>query len=223
MRQSFRLSLFLISLLSACTAQTNSINISPSSSNASIILERDIAQNALAQESGVYKALLETAADNAILFIPEPTDAKKWLGAQKPLTNTKWQPHAVYASCDGKTGVVTGNIQWGEANGYYTTIWQYFESASGQGAWRWIVSHGDKVEFPKKAPKTILSRTASCEGKAPVALQAPNIGVQMKQGLAYDQSLSWRWQYRGDKSHQLVVKIWDGKKNITVLTNEIEG
>jgi len=182
----------------------------PFAKNPSVILALDIAQSRAAQETDAYSALLETAADRAITFIPEPVGAKGWLKAQSPLKNTVWQPHKVYMSCDGKTGVTTGAIKWGDVDGYYTTVWQYFQKSNGKGEWRWLLSHGDMVAVAREAPEFLQTKTASCKGRGTAQVSAPPEGVQMKQGFSRDQSLSWTWQYRADKSRSLTVNVWNG-------------
>ena len=200
-------------LLSSCAQQAGPRGKRPVpfAKNPSIILALDIAQSREALEkNNAYAALLETAADNAITFVPQPVEAKAWLKAQSPLTNTSWQPHSVTMSCDGKTGVTTGAIKWGNVDGYYTTVWQYFQKSNGGGEWRWLLSHGDMLKEPRQAPDFLKTKTASCKGKATAQVTAPAEGVKMKQGFSRDQSLSWTWQYRPDGARILSVNYWDG-------------
>ena len=213
-------------LLSACASQPRGTGVNGPIrfvKNPSVVLALDIAQNREAQEKDAYTALRDTASEDALLFVPEPVMAKPWLKAQPPLKNTKWQPHEVILSCDGKTGVTTGAIQWGNVQGYYTTVWQFFERRDGKGGgeWRWVLSHGAMLEKPRIAPEFLATRSASCKGRAPASLTAPAEGVQMKQGFSIDQSLSYGWQYRPDRSRVLTVNIWDGEKTVPVLTNEV--
>ena len=189
--------------------------------NPSVILALDIAQNRLAQEKDAYAALQETAAENALTFVPEPVVAKPWLKAQAPLKNTSWKPHRVFMSCDGKTGITTGAIKWGDVDGYYTTVWQFFQKPDGTGDWRWLLSHGDRVEMRLKAPEFLQTKTASCKGQANAPINAPDEGVQMKTIFSRDQSLNWEWQYRPDKSRTLVVRLWDGSDFDDVLTDKV--
>jgi hypothetical protein len=189
--------------------------------NPTVILALDIAQNRLAQDKDAYAALGETAAKNAVIFVPEPVEAKPWLKAQSPLKNTSWQPHRVFMSCDGKTGVTTGAIKWGNVDGYYTTVWQFFQKPDGTGDWRWVLSHGDSIEVKREAPEFLQPKTASCKGAAPAILSAPGVGEQMKQNLSRDQSLSVSWLYRPDKSRMIEVKLWNGSAMETVLRDEV--
>ncbi len=189
--------------------------------NPSVILALDIAQNRLAQEKGAYTALQETAAENAVTFVPEPVEAKPWLKTQAPLKNTSWQPHGVFMSCDGKTGVTTGAIKWGDVDGYYTTVWQFFEKPDGTGDWRWLVSHGDGVETRRKAPEFLQTKTASCKGRAGAPLNAPPEGATMKMGLSRDQTLNFTWIVNKDKSRTLEVGLWNGDDFESVLIDRV--
>jgi hypothetical protein len=189
--------------------------------NPSVILALDIAQNRLAQEKDAFAALRETAAENALIFVPEPVDAKPWLKTQAPLKNTSWQPHKVFMSCDGKTGVTTGAIKWGDVDGYYTTVWQFFQKPDGTGDWRWLFSHGDKIETRREAPEFLQTKIASCKGRANAPINAPDKGVQMKTMFSRDQSLNWEWQLRPDKSRTVTVRLWNGVDFDDVLTDKV--
>lgn len=198
-------------LLSACAQNSGQRNrVAPFFKSPSNILALDIAQNRKAQDEGAYIALLETAADNAITFVPNPVDAKIWLEKQPPIQDTAWQPHQVIMSCDGKTGVTTGAIKWGDVDGYYTTVWQYTQTSKKGEEWRWLLSHGDKIKSPRNAPEFLRTQSASCKGKPGAPIIAPQEDVQMKQGFSRDQSLSWSWQYHPNGGRSLSVNFWDG-------------
>ena len=223
MRKAF-VATSLALLLASCASQSGprARGPVPFAQNPSVILALDIAQNRLAQEKDAYAALAETAAENAITFVPEPVEAKPWLKAQPPLKNTSWQPHRVFMSCDGKTGVTTGAIKWGDVDGYYTTVWQFFQKADGTGDWRWIVSHGDAVDTRREAPEFLQTKSASCKGSPNIPLTAPDVGEQLKKGLSRDQSLSWTWRYRPDKSRTLQVETWNGDAWESAFTDEVK-
>lgn len=215
---------FLALMLAGCAQQPGPRLRGPVqfAQNPSEILALDIAQNRLAQEKDAFAALEETAAEKALTFVPEPVDAKPWLKAQAPLKNTSWQPHRVFMSCDGKTGVTTGAIKWGDVDGYYTTVWQFFQKPDGTGDWRWLLSHGDRVETRRDAPEFLQTTTASCKGSPNIALSAPDVGEQMRKGLSRDQSLSWTWRYRPDKSRTLVVEIWNGEAWESAFVDDVK-
>jgi hypothetical protein len=214
---------FLAYMLSGCAQQSGPRLRGPIqfAQNPSVILALDIAQNRLAQEKDAYAALLATAAENAVTFVPEPIEARPWLKTQAPLKNTRWKPHRVFMSCDGKTGVTTGEIKWGDVDGYYTTVWQFFQKADGTGDWRWLLSHGDRVEMRREAPEFLQTTTASCKGGAGAPLNAPPEGATMKMGLSRDQSLNYTWIVQKDKSRTLEVGLWNGSDFDMVLLDKV--
>lgn len=206
----------LLSVLAGCASGRGGDRPVSFAKNPTVILAQDIAQSRAAQEDGPSKALSETAADAAVTFVPELVlDAKAWF---KPRPKTagarKWQPHSVVMSCDGKTGVTTGAWQQTDREngmqGYYTTVWNYSGKPGKTGKWRWLLHHIDRLDAPRAEPEFLQTKTASCKGEASVNVTAPPEGVQMKQGFSRDQTLSWVWQYRPDKSRYLSVSIWNG-------------
>ncbi|HEV7233740.1 MAG TPA: hypothetical protein VGN36_05800, partial [Sphingorhabdus sp.] len=81
----------------------------PRIANPSAVIAAEIAFNRLAQEKGQWTAFRETAAKEALMFLPQPTLVQDWLkGRADPPVSVKWQPHKAFMSCDGKTGVTTG-------------------------------------------------------------------------------------------------------------------
>ena len=67
-----------------------------------------------AQEKGQWTAFREYAADDALMFVPQPVAAKDWLKKQaNPAQAVTWQPYAVWSSCDGSlavTGMETDDV-----------------------------------------------------------------------------------------------------------------
>lgn len=181
------------------------------------VVTADIAQNRLAAEEGVIKALRKTAAKGAIVFAPGPIDADTWLRAQEPFAPTRWSPHAVFLSCDGKTGVSTGAIRWGDTDGYYTTIWRYFAKNRESGDWRWVLSHGDRVDTPRAEPDIVRSRVASCDG-APT-----RAGTISPTEFSTDGTLRYVWSYDPAQGRRLAVALWNGSAYETVLEDVVVG
>lgn len=186
------------------------------------VLGEDIAMNREAQAGSAYAALTARASPKAVTFTPQPTGALRWLVAQgEQAMPIAWQPHSAFMSCDGRTGVTTGAISWGDQAGYYTTVWQYF-GRDGAGEWRWVMSHGDRLDAPRPAPQARNLQTASCEGQPTVALSAPAQGVKMRRGLSRDQSLSYQYAVRPDGSRVVSVGLWDGARHQNVLRDVVE-
>ena len=190
--------------------------------NPSAVIAAEIAFNRLAQEKGQWTAFRETAAKDAIMFVPQPVEAQNWLkGRADPAQSVKWQPHKAFMSCDGKTGVTTGAWQKASASGYFTTVWQYFERGPGRGEWKWVLDHADTLSTPRAPTEMIETKVASCKGKAPAALNAPSVGAQMKMGFSRDQSLNWTWVVQPNGARTLNVQLWNGEATEVVILDRV--
>jgi hypothetical protein len=191
--------------------------------NPSAVIAAEIAFNRIAQEKGQWTAFAETAAKDAVMFVPQPVNAQGWLkGRANPPKSVTWQPHKAYMSCDGKTGVTTGAWQGPDgAVGYFTTVWQYIEKSPGNGEWKWVFDHGDMLPTARVPAEMIATKTASCKGKAPAAIVAPSEGATMKMGLSRDQSLNYTWLVQGDGARTLEVRLWNGTNNDMVIFDKV--
>ena len=77
--------------------------------NPSEIVATEIAFARAAQAKGQWTAFRDYAADNAVMFVPQPVAAKDWLkGRANPPRAVAWQPHSVWMSCDGSMAVSKG-------------------------------------------------------------------------------------------------------------------
>ncbi len=196
------------------------------SANPSALVSADINMARMAQEKGLWTAMREYVARDAVIFTPAPVKADEWMKTQvNPAAAIKWQPHKVFISCDGKTGVTTGAWQAPDKSfGYYTTAWGFADKqggAPGEGKWQWMLDHNDILSKPRVVPEIISTRTASCKGSAPAEISAPPENVVMKQGLSRDQSLSYTWIYRPDKSRSITVSLWNGTAMEDVLLDAV--
>jgi hypothetical protein len=223
MRHTFLVLLVSAPLLVSCAGNQRPPLPIKLSANPSALVAQEIAFARLAQEKGQWTAFREFAGAGAVMFVPEPVKAPEWLKAQNdPPAAVKWQVHNVYMSCDGKTGATMGAWQSPDGkHGKFTTVWQRLENKRGEGKWLFSFDDGVPTDAPLKAPEFIGSQTASCKGRAPAALIAPPEGVVMKQSFAFDQSLSWTFQYRPDKSRDVKVALWDGEKMNDVIAYSV--
>ncbi len=216
---------FLALTVSACASGSDQGPALTLSANPSALVAADIAMARAAKENGLWAALRDNAARGAVMFMPGPVIAADWLKAQSAAPTVKWQPHKVFMSCDGKTGVTTGAFQASDnSQGYYTTVWGFAEkpgSNNNEGKWQWLLDHNDVLPAPRKAPDIIATRTASCKGSAPTEISAPPENVIMKQGLSRDQSLSFTWISRPDKSRTISVNVWNGTSMEEVLRDDV--
>lgn len=191
----------------------------PLAANPSAFIAAEIGFSRLAQEKGQWTAFRETAAPEAVMFVPQRVNARDWLKSQKdPAEAVKWQPHAVYTSCDGNVGVTTGAWQKGPANGYFTTVWLRDPK---KGKLTWTLDHGDALATPREAPEFIASKQAVCGSRPAVPIEAGGEGDDMAVGLSPDQTLSWTSTVRADKSRRLTVRLWDGKAMTTVIDDQV--
>jgi hypothetical protein len=212
--------------LSACAASPSRefYEFQPKIANPSAIIAADIGFNQLAQQKGQWTAFRETAAKDAVLFVPQPTPALEWLkGRVDPTAPAKWQPHKAVMSCDGKTGVTTG--AWAGPDGtvgYFTTVWQYVEkNARGDGAWKWVLHHHDTLTAPRVPREMIETKVASCKGRASATLATPSDGTIVKTGYAGDQSLRYDYFVQPNGARTVEVKLWNGAATETGIMDEV--
>ena len=191
----------------------------PLAANPSAFIAAEIGFSRLAQEKGQWTAFRETVAPEGVLFVPQRVKARDWLKSQKdPAEAMKWQPHAVYTSCDGNVGVTTGAWQKGPENGYFTTVWLRDPK---KGKLAWTLDHGDTLAVPREAPDFIASKQAVCGSRPAVPIEAGSEGEDMVVGLSPDQTLSWTSTVRADKSRRVTIRLWDGKEMATVVDDRV--
>lgn len=191
----------------------------PLAANPSAFIAAEIAFSRLAQEKGQWTAFRETSAPEAVMFVPQRVKARDWLKSQKdPAEAVKWQPHAVYISCDGNVGVTTGAWQKGATNGYFTTVWLRDPK---KGKLAWTLDHGDTLASPREAPEFIGSKQAMCGSRPAVPIEAGGEGDDMAVGLSPDQTLSWTSTVSVDKSRRVTIRLWDGKAMATVIDDQV--
>ncbi|MHA4839325.1 hypothetical protein [Sphingopyxis sp. MSC1_008] len=208
-----------LSLLTGCASDPDDIRNRPLAANPSAFIAAEIGFARLAQEKGQWTAFRETAAPEAVMFVPQRVQARDWLKSQKdPAEAVKWQPHAVYVSCDGNAGATTGAWQKGPANGYFTTVWLRDPK---KGKLTWILDHGDALATPREAPEFIASKQAVCGSRPAVPIEAGGEGEDRAVGLSPDQTLSWTSTVRADKARRVTIRLWDGKEMATVIDDQV--
>ena len=205
-------------MLAGCGGSSDDFRTRPLAANPSAFIAAEIRFAQLAQAEGQWTAFRETAHPDAIMFVPERVKAQDWLKSQKdPAEAVKWQPHAVYVSCDGNAGATTGAWQKGPANGFFTTVW----TRDKKGRLSWVLDHGDALTTPREAPEFIASKLAVCGSRPAVPIEAGGEGEDMAVGLSADQTLSWTSTVRADKSRRVTIRLWDGKDMATVIDDRV--
>lgn len=221
----FVLAIGLSATLFACASGPSDgrkFHYEPKIANPSAVIQEEIAFNQSAQREGQWTAFRKFMAKDATMFVPQPTDAQTWLkGRADPAKAVVWQPHKAFMSCDGKTGVTTGAWQKDGVNGYFTTVWQFFEKRPGEGEWKVVLDYGDELAKPREPGEWIETKVASCKGKAPAAIIAPAEGATMKSGYSRDQSLNWTWVAQPDGERTVTISLWNGTTSDTVVADSV--
>jgi len=209
----------VLTTLAGCAPQGPDARKRPLAANPSGFIAAEIAFARLAQEKGQWTAFRETAAPDAVMFVPQRVNARDWLKTQKdPAEAVRWQPHKVFVSCDGNSGVTTGAWQKGPAQGFFTTVWSRDPM---KGDMRWLLDSGDALATPRAAPDFIESKQATCTGKPGATVTAAAEGDDMMVGMSRDQTLNWTSVVRPDGSRSITVRLWDGHDMTTVIDDRI--
>ena len=176
-----------------------------------------------AQKLGQWAAFRKHAADDAIMFVPQPGKAQDWLKDKPdPPVAVFWWPGRSYVSCDGGTAVNTGPWirQWGKSVGYFTTVWK----RQPDGSWKWLLDHGDALQTARAEGGDIKPRNASCA--KPVKPPTPKVGLtrggSSGGGQSSDGTLVWRWFVRADGSRTFEALIWSGKGWEIVISDSVK-
>ncbi len=195
----------------------------------SSVIAAEIAFNRLAQQKGQWTAFRETAADDAVMFVPQRVIAREWLKKQAdPPASVQWSPSIVYVSCNGGLAASTGNWKRPDGSvGYFTTIWR----RDRKGAWKWIMDHGDRLAAPREAPDYLTGKVATCKRRGPG--EGPGAGVEAPpprhpekgRGDAppppQDESLIWSADVATDGSRHVTVRMWTGTGYETVIDDRV--
>ena len=192
----------------------------------SSVFAAELAFNRLAQQKGQWTAFRETAADDAVMFVPQHVLAKQWLkGRADPPASVSWTPSSITVSCDGNLAASTGNWKQPDGSvGYFTTIWR----RDKKGEWKWIMDHGDTLAVAREAPEFLTGKVAACkrsrgvEDSRPVG--PPPGGKPGKGGMPSmpdDDSLTWSADVATDGSRRVTVRMWNGADYETVIDNKV--
>lgn len=210
-----------IATLAACApTQPRHLRDLPRTANPSAVLATEIAFARAAQERGQWTAFRQYATRDAVMFMPDVVNAQDWLRRQAdPPQSVRWQPHAVWSSCDGSLAVTRGASQWPSgAEGYFATVWQ----RQRNGDYRWVMDYGDLLAAPLPAPEMLGATVADCSrpGAAPApAGEAGNV----REGASEDGTLRWRAVVRPDLSLSVAVQYWDGTAWREAFSDRVAG
>ena len=135
---------------------------------ASIVTAVD-AERAFIRDShsiGQWTAFRKWAADDAVMFVPQPAWAQEFLKDRKdPLRSIDWAPADSWVSCDGELAINRG--PWtgasGDRHGYFSTVW-----SRRHGQWRWVYDGGSDLTVPITAPAKPRVTRASCSNRSKI-------------------------------------------------------
>lgn len=183
--------------------------------NPSAVIAADLSLSRIAREKGQRRALRDTAGPGAVVFAPRPFDAAAWLKRRDDsLAPTRWQPRAVWISCDGGHAVSRGLWTRGGESGDYVAVWE----RQKKGEWKWLVHDEGPPADLGEAPEMIAAQVAECYG---LQRRRPTDEVMVRDAadaLSDDRSLAWSVRLAPDCARTLTVAVWDGKALIPVLT-----
>ncbi len=188
--------------------------------NPSALVAAEIAFNRMAQEKGQWTAFGKFAAEDAVMFVPEPVNALDWLkGRADPPKSVVWQPHEVWMSCDGTLGSTRGAWQRADGStGYFSTVWQRQKN----GSYKWVMDQGDGLAAPLEAPELISGRIADCRSKPAIRPEPQWIDGEVRGAVSTDGTLSWQVWVRPDKGRHVVVSYWDGAQWQNVIDASVK-
>jgi hypothetical protein len=181
--------------------------------------EREFA--AMAQTRGLWTAFRATAADGAVLFVPEEVDARTWLKDRKdPLLGYMWWPAKAFVSCDGRTAATTGPSVLGKTRGYFTTIWQ----KQADGSWKWVLDHGNALATPVAAGDKVIVRRASCRNRPALTLAPAARTIESSRAKSYlsgDRTLMWDYAVGTAGDRRVRVLVWNERGYETVIDDRV--
>jgi ketosteroid isomerase-like protein len=174
-----------------------------------------------AQRNGQWTAFRKWSTPDALMFVPQPVNARAYLGKLKnPAIPVYWWPGRSYVSCDGSVAINTGPWvrDFGKSVGYFTTVWV----RQKDGSWKWIYDAGDDEQFMRGEGGDIAPVVAACtKPKMPSVAAAPPTGFKVGSGRSPDGSLEWAWAVGPDGSRTFLVNLWDGTKRQTVIEDKV--
>lgn len=175
-----------------------------------------------AQSQGQWTAFRKYAAPDALMFLPQPTNAQAWLkGRKDPPVSVFWWPGRSYVSCDGKLAINTGPWVrgYGKSVGYFTTVWV----RQKDGAWKWVFDAGDEDKFMRDEGGDISPINAACPKALlpPAGLDEIPKGWKYGRGSSDDGSLSWEWTVLPNGGRHFWATLWDGKRHQQVIDDKV--
>jgi hypothetical protein len=189
-------------------------------------VEAERAFAADARTIGQWTAFRKWSTDDAVMFVPQPTNAHDFLKDRKdPPQAIDWWPTASWISCDGTLAVNTGGWKRPDGSvGYFSTVWQ----RQADGGWKWIVDGGDETKDARPRPASLTVVKAPCRKQPMPFVLSPetmrdlaNGKLKTLQGHSADTSLNWIAYIYPDGRRHFSVALWNGKADQLVVRDEV--
>lgn len=215
----------LVSVNRSCAADGACIEPAPELQQASAVgaaqqvlaAEREFALRA--QRDGLCTAFRATASENALMFVPEMVDARRWLdGRADPEQAVNWHPRQVVLSCDGTLATTTGGALWPDgSHGYFVTIWQ----KQADDSWKWVADMGGPSVEPLPPLDQPNIRVADCTALPDSGDPGRHANaVDFRAGQLNDGSLSWTVNGWRNGASTIIIWIWDGTAMIAAIGDD---
>lgn len=186
--------------------------------NPSAVIAAELAFARLAQDKGQWAAFRATAAEGAEMFVPQRVKAADWLkGRAEPAVAVKWQPHAVWSSCDGSFAVTRGGWASPNASGTFATIWQRQKN----GDLKWIADMSLTADGASAAPEMIAARVAECKVRPPAPPALVVTDTDWQTGTSRDGTLHWGTGVSTLGGRTIKVSLWNGTTFEPVLDQTV--
>jgi hypothetical protein len=177
---------------------------------------------------GQWTAFRKWAANDAIMFVPQPAWAQEFLKDRKdPPRSIDWAPADSWISCDGQVAINRG--PWtgasGDSHGYFTTVWSH-----EHGQWRWVYDGGSALTVPITAPPQPRVTRASCSNRPKIpggdagATSASRANGKVPAsglGRSADGTLTYEWKAATDGARHFEARLWDGREYKTITSQYV--
>lgn len=179
-------------------------------------VDAERAFNRMAQTEGQWAAFRAFATDDAVMFLPQPSNAQAFLKDRKePVIAVQWWLAQSYVACDGTTAVNTGPWVRPGGSGYFTTVWHRQDN----GGWKWSYDAGDALAMPRALPEEPKVRRAACSGRPVPPAHAR--GERSGGGASPDGTLIWRWEVDADGARRFTASLWTGRRYEPVVEDRV--
>lgn len=179
--------------------------------NPSGIIAAELGQARIIREKGakgVKEAFKYYVADDAVVFVPGPVNARAhWKKAGVLPIMPQRSPYGVWMSCDGSQAIVQGAWQGDGATGYFVSVW---ERQDKDGSYKWAMTREEAATPAAEAPEMLTARIARCRPRKSGGTGGQADGKRpppepRKPGIARDETLRWRWE-----GEVFVAEMWTG-------------